>query len=521
MEVDTLSLKNKELELLKYKARMKECLPHLYGFSLYDWQSEFITCPKEYQFLTSANQVGKTTTLMLKIVRLATDIELQKKLWKDKPTLFWYCLPTIEMHTTFFKTKWLPNILPRHEFQDHPLYGWRTERIGPSIKSIIFNSGVIVAFVPYGRSLEALQGATCHAVFFDEEPNAEIVPEIQTRTSSIKIAEGNMANALGGMKVFAFTATKSQEYFRRIMEERGKKELFPMSHGNVWKKTISLYECQKFADGSPSHWTDEKIAGVVSNLSSEAEVQRRVMGRFVLDEGLKYHSFSHSKNVKPKKELSGNWLIYAGLDYGSGGTAHKSAIVFIAINNSYTKGRVRLVWRGEDGVDTTAGDLVNEYESLISENKFNVITGYYDWGAKDILTFAQRKEIPLSKANKDHAIGESVLNDLFKYEMLDIEVSEEDEDDRANFLINELASLRKDTNKRIANDDCIDALRYAVSSIPWDFNTVKKKLKIEEQSEAGIPQEVENEHDRRKKRNTSEINYGIEDEINEWNSYFE
>ena len=165
--------------------------------------------------------------------------------------------------------------------------------------------------------------------------------------------------------------------------------------------------------------------------------------------------------------------------------------------------------------------MVNKYEEIIKEKKYHIITGYYNWGAKDILTFAQRKEIPLVKAQKDHEIGESVLNDLFAYEMLDIEVSNEDEDDRANFLINELISLRKDENKRSAVDDCVDALRYAVSSIPWDFNSVKMKLKIVDDDTKKEFIE-ENEYDRRSRKAKKEDGGdSIQDEINEWNSYFE
>jgi len=48
------------------------------------------------------------------------------------------------------------------------------------------------------------------------------------------------------------------------------------------KMTVSLYDAMYYEDGSPSHWTIEKIKRIEARCSTDAEVQKRVFGRFIV-----------------------------------------------------------------------------------------------------------------------------------------------------------------------------------------------------------------------------------------------
>ena len=118
---DFLLQKRKELNA-KIIAIRKE-LPHLYGFDLYPWQDDFLNSNKEYQFICAANQIGKSTILCIKNVRLATDQELWKRIWVKPPKLLAYFLPSQKTHEENVGTKWR-EVLPRGRFRHDDVYGW-------------------------------------------------------------------------------------------------------------------------------------------------------------------------------------------------------------------------------------------------------------------------------------------------------------------------------------------------------------------------------------------------------------
>ena len=510
-----MSLK-KKVEILRKMKRMEHELPHLYGFDLYPYQREFLNTTKEWQFLCAANQIGKTTTLLLKLVALATDKTLWKKLWVDQPQLFLYLLPNQKLHNENALTKWV-SVLPRGEKREDDYYGWEWEKRGKDFLGINFNNGLRIRFLSYGQNIHSLQNLSAHVIAFDEEPNWDIVPEVQTRTSAIRVADGNIAHAYGGFKIFGFTATKSQTYFREILEERGENERFPVSQGNVYKRTVSLYDCKKHASGAPSQWTEEKIEKIKSSLPTEAEIKRRVYGRFQASEGLVYQSFEMTRNtIDHKVELPPTWGYYGGIDYGAGGTSHPSAIVLVAVDPEYHKAYVTDCWLGL-GELTTCDDVILKYMEMIK--KKNVIMSHYDWAAKDLHTFATRRGVSLFKANKDRDKGRNILNALFKSGMLKIEAT----DYFNNRLISEIGGLTDKIHKKhqSAQDHLTDALRYAVSSIPWDFtNPTDTKLKVE------IAHTLKGNRVRLRSGRMSYLTkdegpQSIESELHEWGDLFE
>lgn len=455
--------KQRKLELLRQQRALQEGLPHLYGFDLYPYQRDFLKQTKEWVFLCAANQIGKTTTMLLFLVDRATNQPLWKKLWKKKPDLFVYMLPNQKLHNENALTKW-KDVLPKGRYKDDPYYGWDWVKRGKDYLGIEFkNQQVRISFLSYGQKTEALQNLSAHIICFDEEPDASIVPEVQTRTQAIEPADANYGNAFGGIKVFGFTATKSQKYFKDVFERRDEAERFPVSQGNVYKKVVSLYDCQKHISGKPSQWTNEKIDKVKAAYPTEAEINRRVYGRFQSNEGLVYQSFDSTLNVIEKRvAIPKDWMYYAGLDYGAGGTSHPSSVVIIAVSPEYNRAYVTDVWGGT-GELTTADDVLDKYLEMLGDRQ--ITQAFYDWACKDMHTFATRRGISINKANKDHKVGENILNSLFKNKMLTI-INDEP---HSSSLITEFMSLNRNVKKRFAEDDLVDATRYACSSVPWDF----------------------------------------------------
>jgi hypothetical protein len=96
---------------------------------------------------------------------------------------------------------------------------------------------------------------------------------------------------------------------------------------------------------------------------------------------------------------------------------------------------------------------------------------FYDWHSKEFYLRAVARGVPFDKAEKSHAIGDDLLSVLFKNKMLEIEEGEQTDD-----LCNEFETLKSSTAKKDAKDDGIDSLRYALSSLPWDFTDITTEL---------------------------------------------
>lgn len=452
--------------------------------------------------------------MIRKCINWATNQELWPLLWRAKPTQFWYLYPSKEVATIEFETKWVPEFLPRGEFKFDPEYGWKETYKDRYIQAIKFNSGVPVYFKTYEQDVQNLQTGTVYAIFADEELPEHLFPELQARIS---------AASVDGYYHAAFTATLGQDIWRRTLEPETKEEEFLPG---AFKRQISLYDCLKYEDGSDSPWTLEKIEKRKAECGTDAEVQRRIYGKFVLSSGRKYPSFSVKNNMSPSHPLPKGWLTYSGVDIGSGGENHPAAIVFVAVNSEFTKGRVFRAWRG-DGIVTDAKDILAKHTELktfpVEPGKapkfFTMMQQTYDWAAKDFHTISSRAGESFVKADKDREKGQQILNTLFKNKMLSIQEG----DPELQKLVTELTSLLERTPKTQAKDDLIDALRYAVSSIPWDWTAATGDLFEKPEEKLDARTELERNIDERRKAFEDEEDkpLSVEEELDEYSEFLE
>lgn len=451
MSTDLLDVRLQQMKLKEQEVAFRKNLPHLHGWKWYPWARKFFESRNHFNFLCAANQISKSSTQIRKAIHWATAVELWNDLWSTRPFIFWYFYPNKSTATEEFEKKWVTQFLPKAEFKKHPRYGWREEYKDKQIYAIHFNTGVTLYFKSYAQDEHDLQSSSVDAMFCDEELPADLYSELQFRLT-----------ATDGYFHMVFTATLGQEFWRLTIEERGEDENFK----DAFKLQVSMYDCLFYEDGMPSRWTHERIERIKNGCKSEAEIQRRVYGRFVVDGGLKYPSFERNRNINRQiTPIPHDWLIYTGCDIGSGGEeAHPAAIAFVAVRPDMKFGRVFLGWRGDSEV-TTAGDVLLKHEEL--RGSMIPVRQNYDWAAKDFSTIATRLGKNFQHAEKSHEIGESMLNVLFKNRMLVI-----DDEPELRKLVGELTTLKKATAKSKAKDDFIDAMRYAVTTIPWDFTAI-------------------------------------------------
>lgn len=501
------ALKRLKLKKLKEDLEMRQSLPHLYGAPKYKWQKEFIESDAKLLFLTAANQIGKSTSQIKKDITWATSPDLWPSLWDTQPLTFWYLYPSLKVWDLEVRKKWIPEFLPRNAYKDHPIFGWKIEKATNGlVQAINFNSGVSIIGKSYMSDEELLQTGTVWKLSYDEEMPEHLWPELQMRVA-----------ATDGYVSGVFTPTLSQKFWHDVMETRGKGEKLKDAH----KITASLYDCLKYADGSPSKWTIQRINKIKNTLPDDDEVKRRVYGRFIMDKSaLKYPSFTLEKNMKAPLPVPKEWLWYVGIDSGSGGSGktHPAAITFVAVSPDFKKGRVVEVWRGKpenvgtDDKRTTALDILTKYVEL--KGRRQVVAAYYDYNDADMGIIAEREGIPILRAEKRHELGEGLLNTLFKNEMLDIDRTDANWD-----LADELLSLRRETAKNKAKDDCIDSARYAVVNIPWDYDNITGAYEVS--VEKGYPTDDEIRADRRILYDYQKPQSTIDQEIEELNDLYE
>lgn len=461
---ELLALKEAELAL-------KRGLPFLHGFKHYQWSRDFFESREKLAFLCAANQIGKSTVQIRRMIHWATDKSLWPELWPQyqEPNQYWYIYPTAPQATIEFEKKW-KIYLPQGEYKNHPEYGWKEEYKKAEIHAIHFNSGVSIYFKSYKQGLVALQTGTVYYIGLDEECPEVLWDELVMRKQ-----------AVDGYISMVFTATLGQEMWRKAIEPKdAEEELFP----EAWKRQVAMYDCQYFEDGTTARWTDKRILQVISSCKSTAEVQRRVFGKFVKDSGLKYPQFDVARHMKEWHPIPPTWVWYAGIDIGAGGSdteAHPSAICFVAVRPDYQSARVVSTWRG-DGIRTTASDVYQKYCEMEAELGVKPIGKFYDWASVEFGEIAIRKGAGFQRADKSHDRGETVINVLFRNDMLFI--YERGENGK---LAGELASVTVDGPKRKKKDDVADALRYCVTSIPWDWSIVGNMPEIS--TEPGRPKE--------------------------------
>jgi len=495
-------LKAEKLKVLEAEAKFQEELPHRYGWKWYKWAREFYESRNKECFLVAANQVSKSSSQIRKCIEWATNKDLWPILWRTKPRQFWYLYPTKEVASIEIQTKWIPEFMPRGSLKGHPQYGWRIEKDGRNIAAIHFNSGVSIYFKAYSQDESHLQSSSVHYIACDEELPESLYDELSFRRS-----------ATDGYFSMVFTATQGQQIWFDTMEEVGtEREKFK----HAWKKCVSMYDCMVYEDGSPSHWSKEKIDRVVASCKSEAEVKRRVYGRFIKDEGLKYGAFEMRRNVCEVHPIPYTWHYYAGVDIGAGGDKnHPSSICIVAVAPDFKSGRVVGGWQGKDRV-TTMGDVLEVFKEKFCPPGRVYAGLFYDYHAKDFGTLAQRAGLPFMPAEKSHEIGQQVVNTLFKNDMLKVFNVIELQD-----LMRELMSVPIVGDKRKLLDDFADSLRYATTKINWNFEDIgsaytygldfpksERKLSLREESFIANREKIRSPQDNE--------HLSIEQELNAW-----
>lgn len=494
--MSNLEISKNELVALQAKKALMDGLPHLYGFKFYKWARTFFESTELKTLLCAANQISKSSTNIRKCIHWSTEDKLWPRLWRTTPRLFWYMYPSKQLATQEFETKWVPEFMPRGKMENHPKYGWKAKYKNGELEKIVWNNGPPTYFKTYSQDVHKIQAATLWAVFVDEEMPEDMYDEVNLRL---------LAN--DGYFNMVFTATRGQALWYRAMERIGKRD---EAFKDALKIHATTFDCLEYEDGDKNTpWTDEKIQRAINACSTENEVKKRIYGRFVMDEGLKYPSFSMNHNVVKPRMIPENYMIYSGVDIGSGGKGgHPAAIVFVAVSPDFKKGIVFKGWRGNKQEVTTSEDILKKYRML--RGGMRPVAQYYDWQAKDFHTYAVRLGEAFTKAEKGHDIGEDILNTLFKGRMLEIFDTEELEG-----LPIELVSLTKMESKNHAKDDFIDALRYAVTKIPWNYEALQDHYTEPEEEEKVI--EEDDVAIRRKMVFEESEEQRIMGEIEEWN----
>lgn len=500
---DLVDAKLKKLEQLEKERELKYCLPHKYGMKFYSWARTFYNAAsKDGNFLCAGNQISKSSTQHRKCINWATDIELQKKLWNHRPRIFWYMYPSMPVADTEFLKKIEPDWMPRGKMKDDPVYGWNVEKERGLISAINFNSGVTVYFKTYSIDVQSLQSSSVDAIFLDEECPPELLPELQSRMYG---TDGYLNAVL--------TPTIGTEYWRCVIEENGEKRIFPNSH----RQKVSMYDCLVYEDGSPSHWTLERIKRIEASCKSPQEIRRRVYGDFVIEEGLKYPSFDPAKNVVEPFQIPLDYYVYIGVDMGSGGdTGHPAAVCFTAVSPDFKKA---YIYDGKrfDGVVTVSSDIVNYVIAKKKEIRQEIVGVFYDFHAVDLKNIAISMGESWIAAEKSHAIGEHLIGVCFKNEKLSIFRKPE-----LMPLVQEFKSLKANTGKRQAVDDMIDSARYSLTKVPFDYSDIGTSQPTALQ----VPKtalELEMEQRRRliTPNQNFEEDYSIDKYFEEWQDYYE
>lgn len=435
-----------------------------------------------------------SSTQIRHCIDLATDPSKWKKFFpKRQPHTFWYIYPDGNKINEEFDQKWEREFMPRGMMRNHHQYGWSKLYHRANFVGIRFNTGVSVYFKSWRQDF---QSSTIDACFVDEEIPFDKYDELSQRL-----------NDADGIFSMVFTATIGQKEWYDVIELKGKHgEKFP----NAFKVQVSMeYDCMEYADGTPTKFTREEIDRRKAKCSSEREINRRIHGRFVSDEGLAFPSFDRTKNVKLKSVTDKQWLFYGGVDIGTGGReGHPAAITISAIRPDYRYGKLYKFWRGNKYETTTTTDILNRYIEM-TRGLF-MTANFYDWHSKEFFLRTQSAGVPFLQADKARDFGFDLVNTLFRNQMYDIETDEHTDD-----LIFEIENLKATARKTSAEDDGIDSLRYSLSSIPWDFTGITNEIVLPTLEEKII--KINSRHENPYDPNKPEDDWGPDSYIDEYN----
>ena len=449
-----LAAKQKEIKLLQQKIALQKGIPFLYAYRLYPWQKRFLTFDPSIRvrLIVAGNQIGKSFINIKLMFELASRPELWAEWFpKGRPFQFWFLMPTRDLISKEFHTKWKKKYLPQNGYENHPQFGWKAEFKQGDLKAIHFNTGVSIYMHTYEQDVHHLQAGTVDALFVDEEVPEELMGELLMR-----IFETD------GLLCASMTPTRGQEYWRKAFEEIGTPD---ENFKGALKLKVSVYDCLKYDDGTPSTWTIERINRKINQLSNPAEIDLRIEGKFVGQSGLVLDSFRRERNIQEANGVPNDWYWYSGVDLGGGEGGSLPAIVFIAVRPDFKKGRVVKSWVGEKEKPYENSDVYTKY--LEMRGDIPMMGEYYDFASKDFGLISQRTGGNFQPANKSRTEGFGLLNTLYKNQMLDIDKTDENEG-----LVREILGYRHGQNKKRANDHRIDAKRYCAIAIPWDFTGI-------------------------------------------------
>jgi phage terminase large subunit-like protein len=427
-----------------------------HAHKFYEWQRDFMLNRKLLAFLTAANQIGKSSIQIIRCLNQASRQDLWPYFFpKIEPKSFLYLYPESKLATQEWHEKWVKEYMARGKMKDDPRFGWKENYEKKMIESVKFASGVTLYFRHYSQSPHSLQASTADAVFLDEETPEAHYDELMVRTQA-RQAVGS------GYVSMCFTATLGQLYLYQCMEMQGLPE---ETFKNAWKRQVSAFDCLRYCDGTASTvWTKAYIEQeLMPKYRSEAEIQKRIYGRFIKTSGLLHPDFELQYNSEQVGDTdTTGWSTYCGIDFGAGGEwGHSSGIVLVKVDPSYVHARVVKSWCSKKQRMTQA-DLLVQYQ-VITSGMGDVIC-YADWAATDFFEFAGREGVPINRAEKSHEIGINLLNMIIRERQLKILVGDGTGDN--DFLVQEIQSIGADTVKRKRRDDLADALRYAVSLCP-------------------------------------------------------
>ena len=523
---DELMLLKKEIELLKAEELDRYLNPHKH-FDYYEWQKDI-----KYQenhiktwgvypnriYFTCANQIGKTFTMMDMAHYYCTDKEFRKRQWgNNQPRVIWYVLPSLDHINDFFEEKWVPDVLSREKAKEEGPYAWKELKKGKDIKGIHFlSTNCKLVFVTMGSKVSAMQGRSVGAIIFDEEPDVRKLGELETRTASFNDPETGESNAI---LVFGFTATSAQDYFKKIFsyqdeeflkhipkdlldeyfydkeakeyrtctKQEEKDEIFQKSK-QVYKRRISIFEAQKFISGRPGRYTEKRARQFINDQPSLRDKMVRAFGAFEKEDngGLVFKHFRRDKHIidGDKDNLDfykASGILTAGIDYGSGSN-HPGGYVVTWISDDRKKVRVIKMWRGEKGISTTAGDIIEKY--IQDTAGMHIHFPFYDFSCADLREIYNRiTGQSLHPAVKDKD-GYGVVDLLLKHNML-IMLRYEDEP-YADWAASEFENIDHGTKKKDRTDELTDCIRYSLAGVQHFFDLEeldakdpKEQLKVE------------------------------------------
>ena len=443
--------------------------PHLYLHKHYEWSRSFFESENRLNFLCAGNQVGKSTVNIRRCLHLATDEAAKRRMWpkayelSNRPNLFWYLYPSADVAESELESKWKQYLIL--EDKNSPFYCKVNKKPG-AVKGLSFpNADHTILFKYYGQDRINLQSNTVYAIFADEEipiklGHLNLVDELMARLTSVD-----------GIFHMVFTATLAQEYWRRVIEERGDNEIYP----NAFKRQVSLYDCLQYEDGDThTPWTRERINEVKALYSNDSEIQNRVYGRFVKGVGLVFHGYNRERNLTTDTRIGEDWNIYAGVDIGSGGHRDPAAVAFVAANPQGTEGKIIKVWRGGIHQETSVLDIYKYYVDhlrkwIYAHYKKAPFMELYDPSSRDFGIIARERGTEFQIAINKKEVGIELFNSLMKFGMLKIVNTPESGTEE---LISEFHSCTFEALKRKAHRvrDLGDAVRYALMAVTWDFS---------------------------------------------------